>query len=255
VAGRVAARGAGVEDWEIGQRVVGVAFNGALAEMAVAPAALTAAIPDRIGDAAAVALLRNGQVALGALRAARFEAGETVLITAAAGGVGHLALQLARALGAERVIGAVGTPGKDQFLIGLGADAVRGYGEGDQPWDDTVSLVLDGAGHAALQRGIAALAPFGRLVSYSAAGGSVAANELRSQSRSIIGFAVANLARHQPERYAAHREQLWRLALEGRLVPAIHAQLSLDEVQHAHQLLLDRTNRGKVVLAVNQHSG
>jgi NADPH:quinone reductase len=107
VTGRVAAVGSGSQGWNVGDRVVAVAFGGAYAEFATVPAAFAARIPPTVGDVTAVAVLRNDQVALGALRAGGLTAGDQVLITAAAGGVGHLAVQLAKALGAERVIAAV----------------------------------------------------------------------------------------------------------------------------------------------------
>jgi NADPH:quinone reductase-like Zn-dependent oxidoreductase len=93
------------------------------------PVAFAAAIPATLSDAAAVAVLRNGQVALGALRAGALIASDRVLITAAAGGVGHLAVQPAEALGAQRVVAAVGSTGKEPFLRGLGANAVVQYGD------------------------------------------------------------------------------------------------------------------------------
>jgi NADPH:quinone reductase-like Zn-dependent oxidoreductase len=248
VAGRVIALGPDVTGWHLGQRVVSVAFGGAYAELAVVPAALSAAVPETIGEATAVALLRNGHVALGALRAGGLKSGEKVLITAAAGGVGHLAVQLARVLGAERVLAAVGSSGKEAFVRELGADAVLSYADTAAAWPETVNIVLDGAGQAALHRGVAALAPFGRLVSYSASGGIVQVNDLRSQARSIIGFTVAHLARYSPQHYAQHQEELWRLALDSQVRPAIHAELPLTDAQHAHQILLSRENLGKVVL-------
>ncbi|MEV4319701.1 alcohol dehydrogenase catalytic domain-containing protein [Actinocrispum sp. NPDC049592] len=102
VAGRVVAIGSGVTGWQVGQRAVGIAFTGGYAEFAVVPAPFLTPIPDAADDAAAVALVRSGQVALGALRAANPQPGESVLVTGAAGGVGHLAVQLARELGPAR---------------------------------------------------------------------------------------------------------------------------------------------------------
>nr|WP_246281751.1 zinc-binding dehydrogenase [Fodinicola acaciae] len=130
----------------------------------------------------------------------------------------------------------------------LGADAAVGYGEPAPPWDEPVDLVLDGAGGPALSRGIAALAPFGRLVSYSAAGGSVEVNDLRGQSRSIVGFAVANLMRHSPRAYAEHGEQLWRMAAEGSVCARVHAELPLASAAEAHRIVESRQSRGKVLL-------
>jgi NADPH:quinone reductase-like Zn-dependent oxidoreductase len=108
VVGRVAAVGAGVTGWELGRRVAALAPTGAYAEYVPVPAALAAPVPGGIDDEAAVQMVRGGQVALGVLRAAGLQGGEDVLVTAAAGGVGHLSVQLARILGAARVVAAIG---------------------------------------------------------------------------------------------------------------------------------------------------
>ncbi|MDQ2879814.1 MAG: zinc-binding dehydrogenase [Actinomycetota bacterium] len=71
---------------------------------------------------------------------------------------------------------------------------------------------------------------------------------MRSQARSIISFAMAHLARQSPQRYARHREELWRLAAQGRVRAAVHAELPLTEAAHAHRILESRENCGKVVL-------
>lgn len=248
VAGRVAAVGSDVPGWAVGDRLVGVAFGSAYADQTTVPAAFAASIPDAVEDVSAVAVARNGQVALGALRAGGLEEGDRVLVTAAAGGVGHLAVQLAKAFGAGRVVAAVGSPGKAEFLRGLGADAVVEYTDTAPDWDEEVDLVLDGAGGAALRRGVQALAVFGRLVSYSAAGGPVEVNDLRAHARSVIGFGIAHLARRTPQRYAAQRDELWRLVAQGRVRGVVHAALPLTAASDAHRMLLARENRGKVVL-------
>jgi NADPH:quinone reductase-like Zn-dependent oxidoreductase len=128
-------------------------------------AAMCTLIPDGVDDAVAIVVVRSGQVALGAARAASVTKGESVLVTAAAGAVGHMAVQLARALGAAQVIGAVGSPGKADFVRDMGADTVVTY---DTDWGEPVDVVLDGVGGHVLQKGVEALAPFGRLVSFSA---------------------------------------------------------------------------------------
>lgn len=248
VAGRVAAIGPEAGDWQIGQRVVSVAFGGAYAEYATVPIEFSAAIPDDIDDGTAVSLLRNGHVALGALRAGGLVEDDRVLVTAAAGGVGHLAVQLARANGARRVVAAVGSAGKETFLENLGADAVVSYADGAPPWEQPVDLVVDGTGGRAMQRGIGALEPFGRLVSLSAAGGTLEVNDLRAHARSVIGFAIAHLARRSPDRYARHRDELWQLAADGLIRAAVHAELPLADAGNAHRVLERPENHGKVIL-------
>ena len=81
------------------------------------------------------------------------------------------------------------------------------------------------------------LAPFGRLVSFNAAGQPVDVNELRYNARGVIGFAMAHLASRRPEVYARHRQELWDLHAQGALKPAIHATLPLDRVAEAHRIM------------------
>ena len=245
VVGRVAATGPGVTDFHLGQRVDGLAFHGAYAEFTRVAAPFLAPVPDGVDDAAAVSLVRGGQVALGTLRASAMQPGESVLITAAAGAVGHLAIQLAKAFGASRVVAAVGDDRKADFLRGIGADEVIRY---DQTAEAPVDVVLDGAGGEAQNAALHQLAPFGRLVSFNAAGEKVDVNELRLHGRSIIGFAMAHLAGRRPEVYARHREELWDLHQQGVLKPAIHATLPLAQAAEAHRIMEARANLGKIVL-------
>lgn len=245
VVGRVAAIGPNVTDFRLGQRVAGLAFSGAYAEFATVAAPFLALVPDGVDDAAAVSLVRGGQVALGTLRAAAMNPGESVLITAAAGAVGHLAIQLANAFGASRVVAAVSDASKTDFLRGIGAHEVIRY---DQTASRPVDVVLDGAGGEAQNAALNQLAPFGRLVSFNAAGEKVDVNELRFHGRTIIGFAMAHLASRRPEVYARHRRELWDLHARGALKPAVHATLPLEEAAQAHRIMEARANLGKIVL-------
>jgi NADPH:quinone reductase-like Zn-dependent oxidoreductase len=245
VVGRIAAIGSDVTGWELGQRVAGLAFTGAYAEFATVAAPFLAPVPDTVDDGAAISLVRGGQVALGALRAGMFQPGESVLVTAAAGGVGHLVIQLANAFGASRVVAAVGDESKAEFLYGLGAHEVIRY---DQTASEPVDVVLDGAGGPAQNAALQQLAPYGRLVSFNAAGEPVDVNELRFHARSVIGFAMAHLASRRPEVYARHRQELWELCADGTLKPAIHATLPLDQAAEAHRIIESRANLGKILL-------
>ncbi len=258
VAGRIAAVGAGVSGWRVGQRVAGLAFTGAYAQAAVVEEALLVAVPDGVDDAAAVALVRSGQVALGALRAGGLAGGQSVLVTAAAGGVGHLAVQLARVLGAARVVAAVGTgparAAKEAMLRELGADDVVGYddvaGQNGAASDElSVDVALDGVGGPVQRRCLEALAPWGRLVAYNGVGGPVDVNELRMRSRSVIGFAMPHLVAHRREVYAAHARELWELHARGLLRPVVHAAWPLDRAGEAHAAIEERVNVGKIVLS------
>lgn len=248
VVGRVVSATGG---WRTGQRVAALAFTGAYAEFALVGSGLLAAVPDEVDDAAAVALVRSGQVALGALRTGGVRPGESVLVTAAAGGVGHLAVQLARAVGAGRVVAAVGTDAKREFARGLGAHEVVRYGE---PPAGPVDVVLDSVGGDVQNTYLEHLAPFGRLVSYSATGAPVDVNQLRMHARSVVGFAMSHFARPPVGRltsdvYARQQGELWELYIRGVVRPAVHV-MPLAEAEQAHRLIESRENLGKVVLSL-----
>ncbi|MFI6448981.1 zinc-binding alcohol dehydrogenase family protein [Kitasatospora sp. NPDC050543] len=245
--GRVVTVGEGVTGHAVGDRVGGVVFEGAKADLVAAPAALACAVPEEPAAGPALAVLRGGVVALGALRVGRFEPGESVLVTAAAGGVGHLAVQLAKALGAGRVVAAVGSREKADFVRGLGADEVVCYE--DENWGAGVDLVLDGVGGALLPRVVDALAPFGRLVVLSGAGGTLDAGALLRGMKTAVGLSMAQLAQHRPQLPADCRRELWELLAEGRLRP-VCVEFPLARVAEAAELVESRANLGKVVLKV-----
>jgi NADPH:quinone reductase len=193
----------------------------------------------------ALALVRGGLVALSVLRAGRVAPGESVLVTAAASGAGHLALQLAQALGAARVVAAVGSADKAGFARECGADEVVIY---SQPsWGEPVNLVLDGVGGELVQRGVAALAQSGRLVAFSAGGGTVDAGSLLGGLKSVIGFSIGPVSRTRPELVTQYRTELWDLLAAGRLDPK-HVDFTLEEISKAIDLVTTRRNRGRVVL-------
>lgn len=246
IAGEVAAVGAGVTRFRPGDRVTGLCFGHGYADFAVLHEAMASPVPEGAGAVDAVALVRSGLVALGALTAARPEPGESALVTAAASGVGHLAVQLARVRGAGRVVGAVSGPAKADFVRSLGADEVVRYADGS--WGEPVDYALDAVGGDLLTPALAALAPGGRLVAYSSGGGTVQAYDLLVGAKSVIGFQVARIARGEPELYERWRQELWRLFEEGRIRPAVHAEFALPDAAKAHEAIMSRGNLGKVVL-------
>ncbi|WP_128434303.1 quinone oxidoreductase family protein [Streptomyces cyaneus] len=246
IAGEVVAIGAGVSRFRVGDRVTGLCFGHGYADFAPLLETMASPVPDDASAVDAVALVRSGLVALGALEAARPERGEAALVTAAASGVGHLAVQLARARGAGRVVGAVSDPAKADFVRSLGADEVVAYGEGT--WGAPVDYVLDAVGGELLTPALAALAPGGRLVAYSSGGGTIQAYDLLVGAKSVVGFQMARIARGEPELYERWRRELWELFAEGALKPAVHGEFGLQEAAEAHAAIESRSNRGKVVL-------
>jgi NADPH:quinone reductase len=246
LAGAVVAVGAGVTRFRPGERVTGLCLGHGYADFALLREAMASPIPDGASATEAVALVRSGLVALGALEAARPKPGETALITAAASGVGHLAVQLARARGASRVVGAVSDPAKADFVRSLGADAITLYP--DRSWGDPVDYALDAVGGELLTPALAALAPGGRLVAYSSGGGTIQAYDLLVGAKSVTGFQMARIARERPELYERWRRELWRMFLDGDLRPVVHGEFALEDAAQAHEVIQSRRNLGKVVL-------
>ncbi|WP_327433341.1 quinone oxidoreductase family protein [Streptomyces sp. NBC_01236] len=247
IAGEVVAAGEGVTRFRAGDRVTGLCFGHGYADYALLHEAMATPVPGSASALDAVALVRSGLVALGALEAARPVRGESALVTAAAGGVGHLAVQLARLRGASRVVGAVSAPGKTEFVRALGADEVITYDSGD--WGTPVDYVLDAVGGDLLTPAVAALTPGGRLIAYSSGGGTVQAYDLLVGAKSVIGFQMARIARGEPELYERWRQELWRLFTDGALKPAVHGEFALEDAAKAHDAIESRGNLGKVVLS------
>ncbi|WP_405592564.1 zinc-binding alcohol dehydrogenase family protein [Streptomyces sp. NBC_01092] len=222
IAGEVVAVGAGVGRFRVGKPVTGLRFGHGYADYALLGEAMASPIPDTATAVDAVALVRSGLVALGALEAARPERGEAALVTAAASGVGHLAVQLARARGAGRVVGAVPDPAKADFVRSVGGDIFR--------------------------PALAALTPGGRLVAYSSGGGTIRAYDLLVGAKAVIGFQMARIARGEPELYERWRRELWRLFEVGAVKPVVHGEFALEDASQAHAAIESRVNRGKAVL-------
>ncbi len=246
IAGEVVAVGEGVTGFTPGYRVTGLVFGHGYAEYALLSSAMASPIPDGASAIDAVALVRSGLVALGALAAANPKEGEAALITGAASGVGHLAVQLARVRGASRVVGAVSDLSKAEFVRDLGADEVVAYEQ--RSWGEPVDYVLDAVGGELLTPAIAALAPDGRLVAYSSGGGTIEAYDLLVGAKSVIGFQMARIARNSPDLYEHWRQELWQYFASGQLRLAVHAEFALEDAAEAHAVIEERGNLGKVVL-------
>ncbi|GGK47877.1 quinone oxidoreductase family protein [Nocardia camponoti] len=244
VAGEVVAVGDAVDGYASGYRVVGLSTTDAYAEYVLLSADQASAIPDGASAVDAVAMMRSGLVALGALDTAMPLDGETALVTAAAGGVGHLAVQLARVRGASWVVGAVSDAAKADFVRELGADEVYTYAElrcGKQ-----ADYALDGAGE--LAGTIAALAEGGRAVTYATGTGLLDTDDLLSGGKTLTGFRIGRLAQRDPARYEDLRQEVWQFYASGLLHPVVHAEFPLTEAAAAHALVEQRANLGKVVL-------
>lgn len=264
--GEVVALGAdvsGVADLAIGDRVLGgtVLPHGGFAEYAVMEAAATFAAPDSLDDAAASALFIGYQTGWFALhRRAHLQEGETLLVHAAAGGVGSAAVQLGKAAGA-RVIGVVGGPEKAEVARTLGADVVV-----DRHTEDFVAVVkevtggrgadvvFDPVGGETYQRSTKCIAFEGRIVVIGFAGGDLQSAQLSHalvKNYTILGLHWGLYNRYDPAAVRACHDDLTRLADAGRIAPLVSERLPLDQVADGVQRLADGSTVGRVAYVAN----
>jgi NADPH2:quinone reductase len=238
-----------------GRRVVALLRGGGgYAQVAVARDAYTLEVPDDIDDAQAVSLLEQGCTAHSALVAAgRLRPGESVAVAAAAGGVGHLAVQLALALGARTVAGVASTPEKREFVRSLGARVAVGVpGQLSEALPGGVDLYLDSVGGPALRAGLAAVAPFGRLVSVGGRGevcDTVAVDELTDRSVGVHGLWMRHVL-EAPPLFARTSDTLFALARRGLLTARVDHVVALAGVGAAHAAMAARETMGKVLVDV-----
>jgi NADPH2:quinone reductase len=243
---------------DTGERVVAIVGHGGYAEYAVAPAARCFPVPEGIDDATALALLMQGLTAWHLYRTAgRVAPGETVVVHSAAGGVGSLAVQLGKALGAGRVIGTATSEAKRELALELGADAVvDGSAEGlterliEANLGEPVDVVFDMAGGAVFDASFAALAPFGRIVVCGIA--SREQNEIRTgkllrTSRSVVGFWLFH-ALDRPALVDEALADLFERAGRGEVRVVVGATYGLSEAAQAQIDLVERRTTGKVLL-------
>ncbi|MDH6139824.1 MULTISPECIES: quinone oxidoreductase family protein [Kitasatospora] len=245
--GRIEAVGSEVAGYRVGRRVGGIAADVFADRLVAMPATITP-VPEEADAAEALGLVHGGLVALAALRTGELKEGQEVLVTNAAGGVGHLIVQLAKALGAGRVVAATSAPErKADFLRSLGADEVVGYEQ--QGWGAPVDLVLEGAGGAVLPKALAALRPFGRLVTLAGYGGTLDAGAVLGSMATVTGLSMGQLARNKPELVAEMRAELWQLLAAGKVRP-VCVEFPLERAAEAVALLEQRAVLGKPVLRV-----
>jgi NADPH2:quinone reductase len=264
VAGVVTAAGPGAPSDLVGRRVVAF-VRGGYAEYAVAPVALVTELPDGVDLDSAVACLVQGVSAWQLLSdCGRVQPGESVLVHSAAGGVGTLAVQLARVLGASIVVGTAGSSEKRRLAGELGADVTVDYSAGD--WPETVleatggrgvDVVLDAVGGDVGERSLECLARFGRLVVYGVASrrlASFAGSQLMHKNQSVIGYWLTDrLALESGDGRANGKvvPHLLGLVEAGELRGVVRHAFPLEAAAEAHRAIGDRRTVGKVVLTVD----
>jgi NADPH2:quinone reductase len=245
---------------EDGRRVVALPpGGGGYAEAAAVPDPYVFDIPDGVTDGQALALIVQGVTAWHLLTTStRLVPGESVVVHAAAGGVGTLAVQLARQLGAGRVIATASTEQKRDLAVRLGADvAVDPEPEGlrdrliEANGGDRVDVVLEMVGGQVLTESLRAVAPFGRLATFGAASRqqtpAIDPVKLMAGSRTVAGFWLGHCFR-KPEMISGPLAELGKLVADGRLTVVIGGEYALSDVRQAHADLLARRTIGKVLL-------
>lgn len=262
MSGVVEAVGPGVTQVQPGDAVVALPRGGAWATRAVVPETAVLSLGTGEVDFAKAAALSvtYGTAYLALKHRARLVPGETVLVTAAAGGVGTAAVELARHLGAGRVVAATGDESKAQLAVDRGADVGLVYERDQDPRDfrenklkplGGVDVVIDTVGGELFEPLLRSLNFNGRYVVVGFASGgipSVKANLLLVKNLSVVGVYWGAHARHDPQLFAESITTVADLWRQGQIDPHVGATFALDDVGLAVEAFRARRTTGKVVL-------
>jgi NADPH2:quinone reductase len=215
-------------------------------------------LPGQIDFQTAAALPLQGLSAYHVLKTmGRLEQGETVLVHAAAGGVGTIAVQLAKIFGAGKIIATASTEAKLELAREMGADVLVNYSE--EGWEQKVleatggkgvDVALEMAGGDVFYKTLKCLAPFGRLVVYGVASGEQSKfnpSSLMARNQSVIGFFLPQIMR-RPDLLASSTRELFQYVGEGKLRLTIGGVYPLEEAREVHRLLQGRKTTGKLIL-------
>ncbi len=268
VAGVIEQLGVDVTALDIGTRVVASLYpgasDGAYAEYVAVNVGRIVPIPDGVSFEASLAMLGQGWTAYLLLtEAAKLQPGESVLVHAAAGGVGSLAVQLAKQLGASQVIGLVGSPEKQALATELGCDHV--FLSSDSHWVQNVNavtqkrgvnIILDSVGAPIVSENLQVLAPFGRFVFYGALSqqwttlSSENALNLLFGNQALIGFAVPGFVESRPGYAEELTAKLLEYVRQGTLKVVTRDVFPLEQAAEAHRAIEERRTVGKVLLSL-----
>ncbi|MET4061095.1 NADPH2:quinone reductase [Arthrobacter sp. UYP6] len=257
--GIVTGIGDGVIGFGLGDRVIATHL-GVMAEEVMVPAATTFPAPEALSDAEAAALCIGYQTGwFGLHRRARLSPGETLLVHAAAGGVGTAAVQLGKAAGAT-VIGVVGNEAKRQVAQKAGADLVVNRSSEDfvevvkeATGGRGADVVYDPVGGETFDRSTRCIAFEGRIVVVGFAGGTLQTarmNHALVKNYSLLGLHWALYTKKAPELVAEAHEQLTRLADKGLIRPVVTETVPFSSAPDAIARLGDGTTAGRVVLTL-----
>jgi NADPH2:quinone reductase len=256
VVGIVTETGSDVTTVRPGDRVVAIVPAAAYADHVLAEARWLTALPHSLDPVAATILGAPAQVALTVLQTGRVAAGHRVLVHAGAGTIGHLAVQLARLLGAGTVAATAGSPEKLRYAHSCGAQVVADYSTAD--WVDRLrtavpegfDVIINGVGGGTVEHDLRLLAAFGTLVWFGAAGGTPAPVPPAALTglHYLAGSSFAAWRQHRPEQVVANLHQLITWMAAGQLGTTIRAVVPLAEAARAHTLIEERGGTGRIVL-------
>jgi NADPH2:quinone reductase len=263
VAGTIRALGEGVEGFRVGQDVSALTIGGGYAEYALAQAVLTFPLDtfaSKVDLQQAAVFPTVALTAYGMLtQAVRMREGESVLIHSASGGVGMAAGQIARALGAQLVLGTVGNEKHAASARSFGYDQifpVNGFEQAVMEATDGkgIDIVLDARGEPTRGQSLSVLAPLGRLVVFGDASGNpenlISPNGLWRSNKAVVGYSITTLSQTTPHLLATMAGQTLQLMAEGALKLAISETLSLEQAAEAHRRIEARSHVGKLLLQV-----
>ena len=265
IAGEVEAVGEGVSGWSVGDRIIAATGFGGLVEKVVIPDARAIPLPPERSFAEGSALLLTYATAIHALvDRGRLQAGRTMLVLGAAGGVGIAGVEIGKALGA-RVIAAVSSDDKAQAAREAGADGAVVYPTGDldpkvltQLFKDAVGpdgadVILDPVGGDYAEAALRSIAWEGRflVVGFPAGIPKLPLNLTLLKSCDVCGVFWGAFAARDPQRNAGHVKQLFRWWAEGQIAPKISATYPLERGGEAIAALRDRKAIGKLVVTLD----
>lgn len=241
-----------------GKRYLASVSSGGYAEKATAHKAVLFPIPDSVTDEQALCMLIQGTTAWHLLKTmGHLQAGESVVVHAAAGGVGTIAIQLAKLWGAK-VIAVTSSDEKSALATSLGADVVVDAKSEDlgkalrkANGGKGVDIVLEMVGGTTFDQSLLALGDFGRLLTFGMASRTaptpVHPGALMHGSKTISGFWLANCF-GKKEMMNDVIDELFALVSQGKLKPVIGGTYPLDKASEAHTAMLSRSTTGKIVL-------
>jgi putative PIG3 family NAD(P)H quinone oxidoreductase len=260
VAGTVAAFGEGVEGWAIGQQVCALLAGGGYAEYAVAPEGSCLLVPGKMKVEEAAALPESVATSwVNLAEHGRLAPGDRVLIHGGASGIGTIAIQLARHLGASMVLATAGDEQRCEFCRLLGADLVINHRNNDfveavkaQTGGEGVDVILDMVGGDYIARNIEALALGGRLVNISYIAGSRVTLDLRPvmlKQLVLTGSTLRFRSIAEKARIISRlRRDVWPSIAEGRIKPVIDRTFPLAEACAAQAYMERGVHIGKILL-------